>query len=105
MASKSNLEQSQEQLLNNLRASIAEAEGMLKEASEIGGDKASELRDRAVNALQKATGSFKDVQERAVEQSKEAVRVTDEYVHNNPWRTVGFAALAGVLLGVIIGRK
>ncbi|MGO1767304.1 hypothetical protein CAP48_07605 [Advenella sp. S44] len=105
MASKTSLEQSQDQLLKNLRASIAEAEEMLKEASEVGGDKASELRDRAVSALNKATGSFKDVQERAVEQGKQAAQITDEYVHDNPWRTVGFAALAGVLLGVIIGRK
>jgi ElaB/YqjD/DUF883 family membrane-anchored ribosome-binding protein len=31
--------------------------------------------------------------------------VTDQYVHNNPWKAVGIAGGVGLLLGMLIGRR
>ena len=41
----------------------------------------------------------------ALEQAKKAAKVTDEYVQDNPWRAVGIAAVAGLVLGVLISRR
>ncbi|NLY35326.1 MAG: DUF883 domain-containing protein [Alcaligenaceae bacterium] len=105
MATRKSLEQTEEQLLESLRKSIEDAEALLKEAAGVGEDKALELRVRARDAIHKATESFRETQEKAIVQGKEAVRVTDEYVHDNPWRSMGMVGLAGLLLGVIIGRR
>jgi ElaB/YqjD/DUF883 family membrane-anchored ribosome-binding protein len=36
---------------------------------------------------------------------KELAHTADVYVKDNPWRTVAVAAGAGLLIGVLLGRK
>jgi len=31
--------------------------------------------------------------------------MTDEYVHEHPWRSVGVAAGVGLIIGLLIGRR
>ena len=35
----------------------------------------------------------------------EAVRATDDYVHENPWQSVGVAAGVAFLLGLLVSRR
>jgi ElaB/YqjD/DUF883 family membrane-anchored ribosome-binding protein len=37
--------------------------------------------------------------------TREVARVTDTYVHDNPWKAIGAAAGAGLLIGLLIGRR
>ena len=37
--------------------------------------------------------------------TREAARVTDEFVHDKPWYAVGIAAAAGLVVGMLIGRR
>ncbi|MCZ7654646.1 MAG: hypothetical protein M5R42_10755 [Rhodocyclaceae bacterium] len=32
-------------------------------------------------------------------------RATDDYVHDNPWRSIGIAAGIGLVIGLLIGRR
>lgn len=105
MATRKSIEQTEEQLLESLRKGIEDAEALLREAADAGEERAGELRERARGVIHRATDNFKVTQEKAIAQSKEAARVTDEYVHENPWRSMGMVGLAGLLLGVIIGRR
>jgi ElaB/YqjD/DUF883 family membrane-anchored ribosome-binding protein len=34
-----------------------------------------------------------------------AARVTDDYVHDNPWQAIGVAAAVGFLAGLLIARR
>jgi ElaB/YqjD/DUF883 family membrane-anchored ribosome-binding protein len=40
-----------------------------------------------------------------LDRTKQAARVTDEYVHENPWKAVGIAAGVGLIVGLLIGRR
>jgi ElaB/YqjD/DUF883 family membrane-anchored ribosome-binding protein len=40
-----------------------------------------------------------------VDKGKQAARVTDEYVHDHPWRAVAVAAGIGLIIGLLIGRR
>ncbi|MBP7641556.1 MAG: DUF883 domain-containing protein, partial [Thauera sp.] len=40
-----------------------------------------------------------------VDSGKKAVRVTDDYVHENPWQSVGVAAGVAFLLGLLASRR
>jgi ElaB/YqjD/DUF883 family membrane-anchored ribosome-binding protein len=55
--------------------------------------------------LDVALGKAGKVQDQAVVKGKELAHTADVYVKDNPWRTVAVAAGAGLLLGVILGRK
>ena len=40
-----------------------------------------------------------------VAKTKVAAKATDEFVHENPWRSIAIGATVGLLLGVAISRK
>ena len=37
------------------------------------------------------------------ETAKDVSRSTDEYVHENPWKSIAIVAVAALLLGIIFG--
>jgi ElaB/YqjD/DUF883 family membrane-anchored ribosome-binding protein len=88
---------------SDVSKAISGAEDMLAQAASSTGEKAAELRARALEQLKALRGRLHDAQERALRQSKAAARATDEYVHDNPWRAIGVAAGVGVLIGLLIG--
>jgi ElaB/YqjD/DUF883 family membrane-anchored ribosome-binding protein len=34
-----------------------------------------------------------------------AAKVTDEYVHENPWKAIGVTAALGLIVGMLIARR
>jgi len=45
------------------------------------------------------------VQEMAVAKVKAAGHATDEFVHENPWKSIGIAAGVGLVVGLLVGRR
>jgi len=89
----------------DVNKAIAGAEDMLTQATSATGEKAAELRARALEQLKALQGRLKDAQAAALEKSKAAALATDEYVHDNPWRAIVAAAGVGVLIGLLIARR
>lgn len=48
---------------------------------------------------------LKDFQHLVGEKAKNVSLVTDEYVHENPWRTIAIAAIAGCILGFLMRSR
>jgi ElaB/YqjD/DUF883 family membrane-anchored ribosome-binding protein len=94
-----------EKLISDVKVVVADAEALLKEAASAGGDKAVELREKAIASLRHAREGLQDVQHLMAEKSKAAVRATDDYVHEHPWRAVGVAAAVGFLVGLLVNRR
>ena len=46
---------------------------------------------------------FQAMQERVGETARDVSRSTDEYVHENPWKSIAIVAVAALLLGLIFG--
>ncbi|MDP2241383.1 MAG: DUF883 family protein [Burkholderiales bacterium] len=76
---------------------------MLKFVTDEGGDKASALRAKVEKKLNAAKERLRGLEETVVDKSRAAARATDEYVHENPWQSIGVAAGVGAALGVVIG--
>ena len=51
------------------------------------------------------TDKIQDIQKRATETARNACEATDEYVHENVWMSVAFAAALGCALGFLLGRS
>jgi ElaB/YqjD/DUF883 family membrane-anchored ribosome-binding protein len=90
---------------SDVNASIAGAEDMLTQAANATGDKAAELRARALEQLKALQARLKDAHGTAVEKGKAAAHATDDYVHENPWRSIVAAVSVGVVVGLLIARR
>jgi ElaB/YqjD/DUF883 family membrane-anchored ribosome-binding protein len=87
-----------EKLIGDVRIVMSDVEDLLKATASQTGDKIVEARARAQAAIARARAA-------AIAQGKEAARTTDQYVQDNPWAAVGISAVAGLLVGLLIGRR
>jgi ElaB/YqjD/DUF883 family membrane-anchored ribosome-binding protein len=96
---------SKEKLVADLKIVVADAEELLRATASQAGEKVSAARERITASLASAKVKLTEAERALVEKTKEAAKVTDEYVHQNPWQAVGIAAMAGLVLGILISRR
>jgi ElaB/YqjD/DUF883 family membrane-anchored ribosome-binding protein len=94
-----------EQLYEHLQAVIRDSEALLKASASYAGDKIDVAKAQAAETLATAKERLADVQDGLLDQGREYVQKGDQYVRDNPWQSVGFAALAGFVLGALLLRS
>ena len=90
---------------SDVHKAISGAEDMLAQAANATGEKAAELRGRALEQLKALREKLADAQHKALEKGKAAAHATDDYVHDHPWRSILAAASLGVVVGLLISRR
>jgi ElaB/YqjD/DUF883 family membrane-anchored ribosome-binding protein len=105
MATRKSEEVAKEKLIDSVKSSLNDAESLLREAARSTGDKANELRDRALTSLKRTREALYEAQDAVLERGRKAARATDDYVHDNPWQAIGIAGVTGLLLGLLISRR
>ena len=94
-----------DKLMADLRFVVADAEELLRTTAGQAGEGAAELRNKVQASLSRARDGLAEAQEAAITHAKAAGRAADDYVHDNPWRSIGVAAGFGLLVGLLIGRR
>lgn len=123
MASKKDFEElkeqgarSREQLEHDLRALSDTVEKFLQSSADDSSEKLDEMREEATSRLSAAKdrlASYGDDFKSRVKAGKDSLKdhgqdafeCADNYVHDNPWRGIGIAAAAGVVVGILLGRR
>jgi ElaB/YqjD/DUF883 family membrane-anchored ribosome-binding protein len=94
-----------DQLMNDLKSVIQDAESWLRSGTQLSGEDLKAAKEKFERTLVSAKEDMIRYQEVVVEKTKEAAKATDEYVHENPWKSVAIGAGVGLLLGVLISRR
>ena len=94
-----------EKLLADVRLVIADTEELLRATAGQAGDKMAELRAKTQDRLAAAKIKLAEAEAAVVDKAKQVGRAADDYVQDNPWRSVGIAAGVGFALGLLIGRR
>lgn len=94
-----------DKLMADLRLVVSDAEELLRSTADNAGAGAAELRDRVQASLARARAGLADAQDAAISRARAAGRAADDYVHDNPWRSIGIAAGFGLVVGLLIGRR
>jgi ElaB/YqjD/DUF883 family membrane-anchored ribosome-binding protein len=94
-----------EKLIDDLKVVLHDADALVRETAGQVNDKAKEARERLKRGVDAARDRLVDLQKQSVEQAKVAAKVTDEFVHEHPWQSVGIAFAVGALIGLVISRK
>lgn len=89
------------ELLEELRSLVRDAESALAETGEAANDKIKAFRERLKHTFSGGRAKF----DHAREYTKEHLQDADVYVRGHPYQSIGLAAVAGVLIGVLITRK
>ena len=96
---------SKEKLVNDLHQGIADAEEMLRLTANQAGEGAVQLRDRVRERITRTKAELAHLQEVTVAKARAAGHATDEFVHANPWKSIGIAAGVGLVVGLLISRR
>jgi len=94
-----------EKILSDIKVVASDAEAILRETSGVAGDNVAALRARIDERLQDLKAHLADARETIVERGKSCACTCDSCVRENPWQSVGIAAIVGLVVGIIIGRR
>ena len=94
-----------DKLMADLRVMIADAEALLKMTAEHAGEGAAEVRGRVQQRLAQAKADLLNLEQVAVAKARAAGQAADQFVHENPWKSMGVAAGVGLLIGLLVGRR
>jgi ElaB/YqjD/DUF883 family membrane-anchored ribosome-binding protein len=96
---------SRDKLLSDLKTVVADVDHYLRATA----GEASEGTGRARARLEATLGSVKERlaegKRELVGKARTAAQATDDYVHENPWRSIAIIAGAGLIAGLLIGRR
>jgi ElaB/YqjD/DUF883 family membrane-anchored ribosome-binding protein len=94
-----------DQLMSDLKSVIQDAEVWLRNGSQMTGEELQAAKAKFERTLTSAKADLIRLEETVVEKTKEAAKATDAYVHENPWKSVGIGAAAGLVIGLLIARR
>lgn len=127
-------EAQKEALMKEVREVLQEVESLYETSVESGTDEAKAIKEKAKEQLSKVKAQFADFEASASEKARDAAdhmrdaayhaaerareagcyasdrargiaRQTDEIIQDKPYYAMGFAALAGLVVGILLNRR
>jgi ElaB/YqjD/DUF883 family membrane-anchored ribosome-binding protein len=92
-------------LMADLRAVVADAEELLKATADQTGERVVAARGKAEESLKAAKARLDEQEAALMVKTKAVAKATEDYVRDNPWKSVGIAAAAGLVLGILAKRR
>ena len=98
-----------DKLLKDFNEVVSDTEQLLKSVASAGNEKSQALKANVEQSLKLAKERLRELQDEAVDRTRIAAKRTDEYVHANPWQSIGIvagiAAVVGIVLGLLLNRR
>ncbi|HUJ01438.1 MAG TPA: DUF883 family protein [Usitatibacter sp.] len=98
-----------DKLLKDFNEVVSDTEQLLKSVASAGNEKTQALKANVEQSLKLAKERLRELQDEAVDRTRIAAKRTDEYVHANPWQSIGIvagiAAVVGIVLGLLLNRR
>jgi ElaB/YqjD/DUF883 family membrane-anchored ribosome-binding protein len=80
---------------------VAQAEELLKTLGEEGGAAAEAVRQRVTRTVNQARTRLTETSQRAKVAATDAAYATDQFVQDNPWKSIAYGAAAGAAFALI----
>ncbi len=95
----------EDQLIKDFKSVLTDLEDLLQVTANTGGEKLGEIRAKAETSLGAVKATMADAPATLLNKTKEAAALADDYVQDNPWRSIGLAASVGLIVGLLISRR
>lgn len=84
---------------------LADIHELLERVKHVADPEVSRLRARVEDGVRSARLALIGRTEQITRQARDTVKAGDTYVRDRPWQSVGVAALAGLFIGFLVGRR
>jgi ElaB/YqjD/DUF883 family membrane-anchored ribosome-binding protein len=84
---------------------ISDVEDLITSMTPLTGADLERAKQKLTERVQAAKESLTEVSAEIAERARESARVTNTYVHEHPWQSVGIGAILGLLVGIAINRR
>lgn len=84
---------------------LADVQDLIGRIAHVADPEIARLRIRIEGGLATTRKALADGTDQVQRQAKAAMATSDRYVHEQPWQSVGIAAVAGLLVGFLVGRR
>ncbi len=104
-SSKRDFESQKEALMREIQSVLEQAETLYDTTVERGEEETQALRRKLQQQFEQAKDKLMDFEERAAEQVKYRIKQADDYITDKPYYAMGFAALIGLVVGILLNRR
>ena len=84
---------------------IADVEDLVRRVGDAADPELARLRAKVESTVATTKRAISDGTEQVQRQAKDAFEASDRYVRDQPWEAIGIAALAGLAIGLLVGRR
>jgi ElaB/YqjD/DUF883 family membrane-anchored ribosome-binding protein len=88
-----------------VRKLIADVEELIRRVGDAADPELARLRAKVESTVATTRKAISDGTEQVQRQAKEAFETSDRYVRDQPWEAIGIAAIAGLAVGFLVGRR
>lgn len=92
-------------LMSNLKSIVQDAEKMLENSAQQGGESFQKAKEKLESTLVDAKFAMRELEDVVISKAKNAAVCTAEYAKEHPWQAAGVVAAVGILIGMLIARK
>jgi ElaB/YqjD/DUF883 family membrane-anchored ribosome-binding protein len=93
-----------DKLIEDIKAIVSDAQDLLQRAKTSGSEGYSAVRADLEDRLADSISRLQEVQEELTARARGAAKATDTYVRDNPWKSMGYIALAALIVGFLATR-
>ena len=102
---QSSLGSAKERFVAEVKTFAQDVEDLLKATADQTGEKIATARARAEESLPKTKAGVAEAGREVAQRSRAAAKVTNQYVHENPWPVVGVAVGLAFVIGYLSRRR
>ncbi|WP_246265333.1 DUF883 family protein [Aromatoleum diolicum] len=99
------VEDMKDKLVRDLKSVGSDADGLLKEVANSTAEEFAAVRTKIEGKLVEARSRLDSSRLAVTEKARHTADVTHEYVVENPWKVLGLAAAAGIIIGILMSRR
>ena len=96
---------SRDKLLSDLRALVADSDEYLRTTVGQASEASAAARGKLVASLSAAKAELAETRQGMADKARATAKRTDDYVRQNPWRSIAIIAGAGLIAGLLVGRR
>lgn len=103
--SKEKIHEASHDIAHEFKTFVSDVEQLIKETASLTGDDLARAKIKLNQRIYAAKQSISSASGTLMDQARKTATVTNNYVHENPWKIIGVGAIASFAAGLLLGYR